>query len=116
MDRWPPYGGGREGRFDCTYLFLSTKSYRDMIKLSYQLCIQNYDSNHNIKLLIFYLLTFRRDVILSITDFLSLPNVFRIAETFSLAWCWCFGYHDITGIISIGPMYVSICYTYLKLK
>ena len=19
MDRWPPYGGGREGRFDCIY-------------------------------------------------------------------------------------------------
>ena len=20
MDRWPPYGGGREGRFDCIYI------------------------------------------------------------------------------------------------
>ena len=23
MDRWPPYGGGREGRFDCIYMHTS---------------------------------------------------------------------------------------------
>ena len=22
MDRWPPYGGGREGRFDCIYIYI----------------------------------------------------------------------------------------------
>ena len=22
MDRWPPYGGGREGRFDCIYIYV----------------------------------------------------------------------------------------------
>ena len=32
MDRWPPYGGGREGRFDCIYklsecLFLQCSDY-----------------------------------------------------------------------------------------
>ena len=23
MDRWPPYGGGRKGRFDCIYIYIT---------------------------------------------------------------------------------------------
>ena len=35
MDRWPPYGGGREGRFDCIYIktlfFYFFSSIKDLI-------------------------------------------------------------------------------------
>ena len=31
MDRWPPYGGGREGRFDCIFFIPHEESYSNTV-------------------------------------------------------------------------------------
>ena len=38
MGRWPPYGGGREGRFDCIYMCVCVCVYVCYVYVSICMC------------------------------------------------------------------------------